>query len=96
MHRVLLKPETESVSKGGIVIPKSEKELALEAETGEVVAIGDTAFVAFGYEQGKPPIKVGDIVWFARYGARRIQFNDDPTVYIACNDEDILFKDEDE
>lgn len=96
MHRILLKPETESVSKGGIVIPKSDKELALEAETGEVVAIGDTAFEAFGYKKGEAPIKVGDKVWFARYGARRIQFTDDPQVYIACNDEDILFKDEDE
>ena len=96
MHRILLKPQTEQVTKGGIVIPKSEKELAVEADTGEVVAIGDTAFQAFGYSVDNLPIKVGDIVWFARYGARRIQFPDDPTVYMACNDEDILFKDQDE
>lgn len=90
MHRILLKPRIETTSKGGIIIAVDEDQAAVHCDIGEVLAIGDKAFKDFNYAE--PPVKVGDTVYYARYGARVIKFDDDPQKYIICNDEDIIIR----
>jgi chaperonin GroES len=90
LHRILLKPDpVEEISAGGIVLPKDLLEKERKAtEYATVVAIGDTAFVAFS--PPSPPLAVGDRVVIARYSGKEIE--EDGNRYIVINDEDILVR----
>lgn len=88
-HRVLIKvDELEEMSKGGIVIctdvDKERQKLALC--TGTVVGVGSTAYKEF--DDGKPWCKVGDSVYFQKYGG--LDVNDEGTMYRIVNDEDVF------
>lgn len=97
-HRILIKPEeVEVVSKGGIIVVASEYEAKLEKagiERGTIVAIGDTCWKAFeigphGEHIGKPWAKVGDQVFFSKYGGA---YTVDPATgeeYLIIADEDV-------
>lgn len=85
--RVLLKPEILKESKGGIVIASSERNQAINSDKGVIVAVGPEAFKAFKYDN---PYKVGDKVFYAKYGTKLLKDETTDELYIIANDEDIL------
>ena len=100
-HRVLIKEDpVEKVSKGGIVVVTNDNNEKLERaalQHGVIVAIGPDCWKAYrtldsdGIERnGRPWVRVGDYVLFARHAGR---FVADPTngeMHLIMNDEDIL------
>jgi chaperonin GroES len=89
LHRILLKlDDVEEVTKSGIIISKDLiKKERKAVEKGTVVAIGDTCFKDYG--GSIDTVKVGDRVLIAQYSGKEIK-DDDDTVYVVVNDEDIL------
>jgi len=89
LHRVILKPDPiEEVTAAGIVICKDLIKKERKAiETATVVSIGETAFKDYG--GGVTTIKVGDRVVIAQYSGKEIK-DIDETIYLVCNDEDLL------
>lgn len=88
MYRILLRPQIETETESGIVISYDKRRVAVDCEIGEVVYIGEQAFKQFGYDA--PPIAVGDLVYYSKYGARVMDINGE--LMVACNDEDIILK----
>lgn len=92
LHRLLVKPDNvedadESIRRAkamGIVVQLDKREQAA-VESGEVIAIGDTAFKAF--EATVMP-KVGDMIYFAKYAGKKLKDGD--TEYLCLNDEDVV------
>jgi len=87
-HRVIVKPDPlEEVSEGGIVLAYGSDKKRVEQAThkGTIVAVGPTAWKAF--DDGVPWAKVGDRVYFAKYGGFLIK--EDGVDYRLLNDEDI-------
>ena len=88
VHRVILKPHIEKTSKGGIVIARDERTQAINTDRGTVFMFGPKAWKDFGCKNA--PVKVGDEVFYSRYGAKILKDEDTGELYIICNDEDIL------
>lgn len=91
-HRVLLKPYFDSEeTEWGFQLDVGDTFKREKAATvvGKVVSIGPMAWKAFdgNHPDWKPWAKVGDIVYFAKYGGKFIKVNDED--YIIVNDEDI-------
>jgi co-chaperonin GroES (HSP10) len=94
---VLVKPDYEEVSKGGIVIVEDDRQGVAACETGKVVGIGPTAWHAYDktLPDGKPNThwepwaKVGDRVVYARYGGKILKDPDTKEKYIMINDVDV-------
>jgi len=97
LHRIIVKQqklneahkEYQRAEAMGIIIPEHEDNKRAQAgvDKGTVVSIGPTAYRDYNVEI---PIKVGDVVAFARYSGKTIV---DPTTeeeYVALNDEDIV------
>lgn len=91
--RVLLRPDILKETKSGIVIASSDRNQAINAERGIIVAIGPEAFKAFGFAS---PFKVGDKVIYSKYGAKLLKDKEADELYMICNDEDILVAIEEE
>lgn len=97
LHRIIVKQrkleEVDQTLKraraAGIVIAEHADTTRAQAgvDKGTVVAIGPTAYRDFNTE---PPIKVGDIVVFAKFSGKVIQDPKDEEEYVALNDEDIV------
>ena len=93
IHIVLVKPERveevddriRSARALGIHVELDKREQKA-VEVGTVVAVGDTAFKAF--DAGRVPV-IGDKVYFAKYAGKEVKDNDG-SVYLALNDEDVL------
>jgi len=90
LHRILLKLDPiEEISAGGIVLPRELLAKERKAvEIGTVVAVGPTAFEAFG--GAKDTLKIGDRVIIARYSGKELEENDER--FVVINDEDVLCK----
>ena len=88
VHRVIIKPQIEKVSKGGIVITRSERNQAINTDRGTIFMFGPQAWKAFGCEQS--PVQIGDEVYYSHYGAKVLKDEDNGDLYIICNDEDVL------
>lgn len=88
VHRVIIKPEIETVTKGGIVVARSERDQAITSDKGTVFLFGPQAWKAFGCDE--PPVKVGDKVYYAKYGAKVLRDEETKELYVICNDEDVL------
>ena len=91
-HRVILKPKIETTTKSGIVLAVSERSQAINSDQGEVFMIGSSAWKderVFG-KVAEQPVKVGDNVFYAKYGAKVLKDPDSDQLYIILNDEDIL------
>lgn len=86
-ERVLLKPLIEKVSKGGIHIARGEREQAINTNQGEVVLIGPMCWYDL---PEKPDVKVGDKVYYSKYGAMVIKPEGVDDFLVICNDKDIL------
>lgn len=88
VDRVILKPFVlGKKSAGGIVLPTNQRMDAVNSDKGTVFMIGPHAWK----EYGKAPVKVGDTVFYSKYGAKVIVDPDEEdSFYILCNAEDIL------
>ena len=95
-HRVLLKPhfDEEEISEGALAgfkldVGDTFKREKAATVVGEVISVGPMAWKAFDGDNPdwKPWAKVGDIVYFAKYGGKFITINDED--YIIINDEDV-------
>lgn len=87
-HRVIVKPDPlEEITQGGIVLAYGEDKKRKESaqHTGILIAIGPNAWKAF--DDGIPWAKVGERVYFAKYGGFLIE--DEGQQYRLLNDEDI-------
>jgi len=81
--RVLVKRvESETKSKGGIIIPDSAKEKPQEAE---VLEVGQGRLLDNG-ERLPPPVKPGDRVLFARYAGDEIKLAGDEHLIIRSDE----------
>lgn len=97
LHRIIVKQQklTEAHKEYrraealGIVIPEHEDNKRAQAgvDKGVVVAIGPTAYRDFNTDT---PIKVGDMIAFARFSGKTIIDPKDEEEYVALNDEDIV------
>lgn len=95
-HRVLLKPhfDEEVIEEGALKgfkldIGDTFKREKAATVVGEVISIGSMAWKAFDGDNPdwKPWAKVGDIVYFAKYGGKFITIDEED--YIIVNDEDV-------
>jgi co-chaperonin GroES (HSP10) len=97
LHRIVVKQQAlTEVNKDykkaealGIIIPEHEDNKRAQAgvDKGVVVSIGATAYRDFHTEV---PIKVGDVVAFARYSGKVITDPATDEDFVALNDEDIV------
>ena len=88
--RCILKPEgVKKMSDGGIDLSAvSLRTQAVNTDKGVLFMIGENAW----YDKPtKPDLKVGDLVYYSKYGAKTIQDPENPDEYfVLLNDEDIL------
>lgn len=97
IHRILVKAETlrefnkdiKRAESLGLVIPELEdmKRAQASVDRGRVVAIGPTAYRDFGV---KCPVKVGDIVNYARFSGKIISDPETGEEFVCLNDEDLI------
>lgn len=95
LHRIVVKPEkfedfSEDFQKArsiGLVIPELEelKRAQASVDRGRVVSIGSTAYKDYGVD---PPIKVGDVVNYAKFSGKIIK--DGAETFVILNDEDLI------
>jgi len=76
--------DTEKVSKGGIVIPDTATE---KPQSGEVVKVGEGDITNMGHTL-PVEMKVGDTVWFAKWGGNEVETPSGPLVIL--NQSEIL------
>ena len=83
--RIVVKQlEEEEVKQGGIIIPDTAKE---KSQRGEVKAVGSGK----KNEDGKViplEVKVGDKVFFSKYGGTEVKIDDEE--YVIMREDDIL------
>ena len=102
-HRIVVKPDpVEEKTAGGIVLALDTKRERAAVQKGTVLDIGPLAWtneVIFG-KAPRAWCKVGDRVFFARYGGKMINLNEDTTKeedwVVVLNDEDLQALIEDE
>jgi len=83
--RIIVKRlESETVTKGGIIIPDTAKEKPIQ---GEVVAVGPGKLLDNG-ERSKMEVKKGDRVLFSRYGGTEVKI--DGEEHLILREEDVL------
>lgn len=97
LHRIIVKQqklneahkEYQRAEAIGIIIPEHEDNKRAQAgvDKGTVVSIGPTAYRDYGVDV---PIKVGDVIAFARYSGKTIVDPKDDEEYVALNDEDVV------
>lgn len=80
-YRVILSPYIEKETKSGIVIARDERSQAINTDRGKVLFIGSEA---------KCAVKPGDLVYYAKWGAKLLKDEDTGEMFMICNDEDIL------
>jgi len=87
-YMVLVKPDFEQVSKGGIDLSALNDRVGIAAvDTGVVVDIGPTAWKA--YDNGLPWCKIGDKICYARFGGKIIQVPDSNEKLVLIADGDV-------
>ncbi len=88
-YRVLIKPDPleETFGDSDIIVVHTDERLARAATvTGELVAVGKTAWA----DSSEPWCRVGDKVIYAKYAGKQIVDPDTGEEYLVVNDEDIL------
>lgn len=97
IHRILVKAEkfeefSEDVKRArsiGLEIPELEdhKRQQASVDRGKIIAIGETAYRDFGVEC---PVKVGDVVNYARFAGKIVIDPETKEEFVALNDEDLI------
>lgn len=87
-HHVLILPDTvEKTTASGIYLPEETRQQQQAATvTGKIIAIGKQAWV--GFAEGEPWAKVGDKVFYAKYGGCLVTH--EKKEFRLVNDEDIV------
>lgn len=89
-NRVIILPDpVEEVSRGGIILNLDERQEKAACSTGTIVSFGPSAWLdpSLG---GKPWVKEGDRVVFAKYSGKYIKDPDDDKIeYMVVNDDAI-------
>lgn len=93
-HRVIVKPDEVEDKYGDIVIVQDEKLEQAGVNVGTIVAIGDTAWEAYGpHFTGKPWAAVGDRIYYAKYAGKNVEDPEKPEEkFVVLNDEDCVCK----
>jgi chaperonin GroES len=79
---VVKRLESESTTKGGIIIPDTAKEKPIE---GRVIAVGNGKILKNG--KARPlDVKVGDVVLFGKYSGNEVKLDGDDHVLIREDD----------
>lgn len=84
--RVLVKPDPEEESRGGILLPDTAKE---KPQRGTVIAVGEGRRLDNG-ELLPPPVQVGDRVIYSKYGGTEVR--DGGEEYVVLNSSDLYAK----
>ncbi len=97
IHRILVKPEKfdefnkdiQRAKSIGLEIPELEdhKRAQASVDRGRVVSIGPTAYRDYGIEC---PVKVGDVVNYARFAGKIITDPETEEQLVCLNDEDLI------
>lgn len=97
LHRILVRPEKfDEFNKDrvraramGLVLPEDEQARNSQAsvDRGIVVALGDTAYRDYNVDS---PVKIGDVVNYARFSGKIIEDPETGIEYVCLNDEDIV------
>lgn len=97
IHHVLVRPERldefnkdiQRAKNMGLVIPELEdmKRAQASVDRGVVVALGETAYRDFNVE---PPVKLGDVVNYARFAGKLIEDPESGIEYVCLNDADLI------
>lgn len=97
IHRIIVKAESfdefnkdiQRAKSIGLAIPELEdfKRAQASVDRGRVVSIGETAYRDYKVEC---PVKVGDIVNYARFAGKIIVDPETDIEYVALNDEDLI------
>lgn len=96
LHRILVRPDKveekdsklKAARRAGIVLIEEEYSREQAAvDTGEVLAIGETAFRDFNTTS---PIAVGDHIVYARHAGKLVEDPDTEEKLVILNDEDVV------
>ena len=82
-NRVMLKQLEAEATSGGILLPETAQE---KPQRAEVIAIGEGEKLDSG-EFVAPPVAIGDVVVYARYGGSEITVDDED--YLVMDGEQI-------
>lgn len=81
--RIVVKPsQSEETTAGGIVLPDSAQE---KPQRGEVLAVGPGKVLDNG-KVAPMDVKVGDVVYYAKYGGTEIKVGVDELVILRQDD----------
>lgn len=85
--RVVIKPEKDEMTAGGIALPDSAKEKPLR---GVVLAVGPGKRDERALTHSRFPmtVKVGDEVYFSRYGSQQVER--DGKTFVVARESDLL------
>lgn len=94
-HHVLIEPdEFEETTESGIIIATDQGVINREQAAttrGHIVAVGPTAWLDAGLNQGKGPwAKVGDYVYYTRHVSKTITDKESGKDYFLLTDDNIL------
>jgi co-chaperonin GroES (HSP10) len=88
-ERVIIKPLIEKETASGILLARDERSQAINTDRGEVFLVGPGAWYDLPQES-RPQLKPGDMVYYAKYGAKVLKDEVTNEFYVICNDKDIL------
>lgn len=80
--KVLVKPMKKEEKVGNIYIPDTAKE---KPQQGEIIAVGNGKVTSEG-KAVPMTVKVGDKVFYGKYGATEITLNGEPMLIMSEND----------
>lgn len=88
-HKVLIKPRPVEKKHKGVIelVLDEQRELAATTE-GEVIALGETAYMKV--DDGRPWVKPGDKVLYAKYAGAMVIDPDTEEDYVVVHDVDIV------
>jgi co-chaperonin GroES (HSP10) len=97
LHRLIVKPKEfkefnkdhKKMAELGLIVPELEelKRAAASVDEGVVVSIGPTAYRDYNVTC---PIKVGDIVNYARFSGKHVEDHTTGETFVVLNDEDVI------
>lgn len=85
--RILIVPdEAQEVTTGGIILPDASQERPCR---GRVLAVGPGRFVDLTGQRADMPVKVGDGVYYSKFGGATLRLSDQPELMV-CRPSEII------
>lgn len=92
-YKVIVRPDAvEKKTASGLVLARNEREEKGANVRGTVVDLGEDAFSAYKPKTAFAGLKVGDVVYYAKYAGKRIKESDDSEELLVLLDDDIVCK----